>query len=71
MSSEVQEMMYSTGEAAKFIGISQSSVINYIDKGWLVPDMVMPSSNGKSGRRKFNESTLREFRAKLESKGDN
>lgn len=71
MSHSTHEVMYSTGEAAKFLGISQSSVINYIDKGWLVPDLVMPSSNGKSGRRKFTEKTLSKFRAKLENKGEN
>lgn len=70
MSVICREQMYSTGEAAKFIGISQSSVINYIDKGWLLPDLVMPSSNGRSGRRKFKESTLIKFRDKLEGKGD-
>ena len=70
MSSSVHEKMYSTGEAARYLGISQSSVINYIDKGWLVPDLTMPSSNGKSRRRKFTETTLITFKKKLESKGD-
>lgn len=70
MSVTCQETMYSTGEAAKFIGISQSSVINYIDKGYLVPDLIMPSDNGRSGRRKFKESTLIKFRNKLEGKGE-
>ena len=70
MSSSTQETMYSTGEAAKFLGISQSSVINYIDKGYLIPDLTLPSSNGKSGRRKFTETTLNSFKKKLESKGD-
>lgn len=70
MSSSVHEKMYSTGEAARYLGISQSSVINYIDKGWLVPDLTMPSSNEKSGRRKFTETTLITFKKKLESKGD-
>lgn len=65
-----EEVLYSTGEAARYIGISQSSVINYINKGWLVPDLVLPSSNGKSGRRKFTEKTLKEFRLKLENKED-
>lgn len=70
MSVTCQETMYSTGEAAKFIGISQSSVINYIDKGYLVPDLIMPSGNGRLGRRKFKESTLIKFRNKLEGKGE-
>lgn len=70
MSSSVQEKLYSTGEAAKFLGISQSSVINYIDKGWLKPDLTMPSSGGKSGRRKFSETTLNNFKKTFESKGD-
>lgn len=71
MSSEVQEVMFSTGEAAKYLGISQSSVINYIDKGWLKPDLTLPSSGIKSGRRKFTEKTLKEFKSKLENKGEN
>ena len=70
MSATCQETMYSTGEAAKFLGISQSSVINYIDKGWLIPDLTLPSGSSRSGRRKFKESTLIKFRNKLEGKGD-
>lgn len=65
------EAFYSTGEAAKYLGISQSSVINYIDKGWLIPDMTLPSNGGKVGRRKFKESTLKNFKSKLENKGEN
>lgn len=68
--SGAEEKLYSTGQAAKIIGISQSSIINYIDKGLIKPDMVLPSSNGKSGRRKFTEKTLMEFKKKLESKGE-
>lgn len=68
MSNEA-ETMYSTGEAAKFLGISQSSVINYIDKGWLKPDLIMPSSGNRVGRRKFSLTTLNDFKEKL-SKGE-
>ena len=69
MLDSVHEKLYSTGEAAKLLRVSQSSVINYIDKGWLIPDMTMPSSNGKSGRRKFTEQTLLKFKEKLENGG--
>ncbi len=68
MSSE-QDTLFSTGEAAKYLGISQSSVINYIDKGWLVPDLTMPSSCRRVGRRKFSQATLNDFKEKL-SKGE-
>lgn len=68
MSSE-QDTLFSTGEAAKYLGISQSSVINYIDKGWLVPDLTMPSSGHRVGRRKFSQATLNDFKEKL-SKGE-
>lgn len=68
MSSE-QDTLFSTGEAAKYLGISQSSVINYIDKGWLVPDLTMPSSGRRVGRRKFSHATLNDFKEKL-SKGE-
>lgn len=68
MSSE-QDTLFSTGEAAKYLGISQSSVINYIDKGWLVPDLTMPSSDRRVGRRKFSQATLNDFKEKL-SKGE-
>lgn len=64
-----QDTLYSTGEAAKYLGISQSSVINYIDKGWLVPDLIMPSSGKRVGRRKFSYETLNNFKEKL-SKGE-
>lgn len=64
-----QDILYSTGEAAKYLGISQSSVINYIDKGWLVPDLTMPSSGRRVGRRKFSQETLNNFKDKL-SKGE-
>lgn len=64
-----QGTLYSTGEAAKYLGISQSSVINYIDKGWLVPDLTMPSSGRRVGRRKFSQETLNNFKDKL-SKGE-
>lgn len=64
-----QATLYSTGEAAKYLGISQSSVINYIDKGWLVPDLTMPSSGRRVGRRKFSQETLNNFKDKL-SKGE-
>ena len=61
--------MYSTGDASKFLGISQSSVINYINKGWLKPDLIMPSSSNRVGKRKFYKSTLIQFKEKL-SKGE-
>lgn len=64
-----QDTLYSTGEAAKYLGISQSSVINYIGKGWLVPDLTMPSSGRRVGRRKFSQETLNNFKDKL-SKGE-
>lgn len=61
---------YTTGEAARYLGVSQSTVVNYIDKGILVPDIVMPSSNNKSGRRKFKVETLESFKETMKSRGD-
>lgn len=54
-----KQSLMSTGEVARYLGVSQSIVLNYIVKGILVPDATPPMSrNGKSGRRKFKKSTV-------------
>lgn len=58
-----------TGESAEYLGISQSTVINYIDRGILKPDIILPSKSGKVGRRKFSYETLDNFK-KLMTEGD-
>ena len=60
--------MYTTGDAARFLQVSQSTVINYIDRGILAPDSVLPSLSGRSGRRLFSEETLKEFKKKISNK---
>ena len=59
------DVYFTTGEVAKYLGVSQSTVGNYIKRGLLVPDICMPSFNGKKGRQKFSEGTLVEFKTKL------
>lgn len=56
------ERLLCTGEVANFLGVSQSTVCNYIARGLLVPDLVMSTTrDGKSGRRKFELETVRQF----------
>lgn len=66
----VQSKMYSTGEAADILGISQSTVIKYIKNGWLIPDRELPSSGNRAGKRLFSEETINEFMEKMKSKGE-
>lgn len=54
-------VFYTTSEAAQYIGCSQSTINNYIRRGLLKADVTYPSSNGKSGRRKFKQETLDNF----------
>ena len=51
-----------TGDVARYLGVSQSTVINYINKGLLKPDMTLPSNRGHTGRRKFTQETVDSFR---------
>jgi DNA-binding transcriptional MerR regulator len=53
--------MFTTGDVARYLDISQSTVINYIEKGFLKPDLTLPSSNARSGRRKFKKETVDAF----------
>lgn len=62
--------LYSTGEVARLLGVSQSTVQSYISRGLLKPDYAMPSSrDGKSGRRKFKRSTIDAFIEVLQRNG--
>lgn len=56
------EKTLTTGEVARYLGISQSTVINYINRGILVPDVILPSCNSKSGRRQFKLETIENFK---------
>ena len=56
---------YTTGEAAKYIGVSQSTIINYIEKGLLKPDYILPAIGAKKGRRMFYQDTLDSFKEKM------
>lgn len=68
MSSISNNEYYTTGEAARYLGISQSTVINYINQGLLEPDSVMPSKGTKVGRRKFKLETLDKFKETMKNK---
>lgn len=48
--------MLTTGEVANILGVSKTTVINYADKGILVPDKKLPS-----GRRLYSEGVVIKF----------
>lgn len=47
---------YTTGDIAREVGVSITTIDTYIKKGILKPDVVLPS-----GRRKFERSTIDNF----------
>ena len=54
--------LLSTSEVAEELGVSQSVVTRFINKGQLVPDVVLhPSRTGRSGARKFKIETVKNF----------
>lgn len=67
MSSMKVEEYYTTGEAARYLGVSQSTIGNYIRRGIIEPDLILPSSGKKSGRQKFKQSTLMNFKNKMDN----
>lgn len=47
---------YTTGDIAREVGVSITTIDTYIKKGILKPDVVLPS-----GRRKFERGTIDNF----------
>ena len=58
-----EEKLYTTGEVAKTIGVSLTTVDTYIYKGWLVPDKILPSK-----RRLFKKETIDNFNKSINKK---
>lgn len=53
------DSLLTTTQAARYLGVSATTVRNYIKKGLLKPDVTLPnSSDGRSGRQKFKFSTV-------------
>lgn len=54
--------MLSTSDVARELGVPQSSVSRFINKGYLVPDVTLhPSKTGRTGARKFKPETVKAF----------
>ena len=56
-----QKKYYTTGDIAREIGVSNPTIRSYIDKGFIKPDIIMPS-----GRIKFTRETVEDFLEKLQ-----
>ena len=52
--------LYTTGDIARLIGVSNPTIRSYINKGVIKPDLVMPS-----GRLKFSQETVDNFMESL------
>lgn len=50
------EKMYTSGEVARIVGVSITTIKNWEEKGALKPDRKLPS-----GRRLYSERTVEEF----------
>lgn len=56
------EQLVSTIDVATYLGVALHIVYGYIDRGLLKPDVILPAtSNGHRGRRRFRDSTVRNF----------
>lgn len=54
------EKMYTSGEIARLMGVSITTVKNWEEKGALKPDRRLPS-----GRRQYSETTVKNFMESL------
>ena len=60
------EELFCTGQIAQMAGIAQRKVHEYIKRGDLKPDIVLPAmSCGRSGRRLFKKETVDAFVSSL------
>lgn len=50
------EKMYTSGEVARIVGVSITTIKNWEERGSLKPDRKLPS-----GRRLYSERTVEEF----------
>lgn len=50
------EKMYTSGEVARIVGVSITTIKNWEERGALKPDRKLPS-----GRRLYSERTVEEF----------
>lgn len=58
----VGERVLYTGDIAAMCGISTKSLQRYLERGDLVPDVILPRrTNGRAGWSKFTERTANEF----------
>lgn len=57
--------MYSSGQIASMLGISQSTILKYVKQGIIVPDMIMPSTSNRKGKQLFSEETVEKFKKSL------
>ena len=56
---------FTTGDVASKVGVSIATVDRYIKIGILKPDLVLPTSSGRGGRRLFTQGTIDAFLATL------
>lgn len=62
----IEEKLYSTRDVAQILGVSRSTVSNYLAKGVITPDYVLaPRASGRSGDRRFKLSTIEAVKERL------
>lgn len=57
---DIDELL-TTGDVAKLLNTNVATIHNYINRGILTPDYVIPSASGKLSRRKFKQETVDAF----------
>lgn len=58
--------LYTTGEVARQIGVSTTTLRKYVREGLIKADVELPS-----GYLKFSQETVDDFMKKIKCKGDN
>ena len=61
----MSENLISVTQVAEKLGVSKSTAYTYINKGWLIPDIRLPS-----GVVKFKESSVEKFIMSFNAKGE-
>ena len=58
----MSEQLLSSGEIAAEIGVHRTTILNYVRRGLITPDVVLkPTKNGRTGRHKFKRETVDAF----------